>query len=158
MGSLIGEHGAAHIDGEHEVPVPDAYIARTGKAMDGRRVRQRIEPAKAFRRPGEGGFDAPLVGNVDVQVRGAAGTLCIGIAGHLRAFVVQYIHADDIGTRLDVGAQRSGAHAARRAGDDDSLALQFHAGLPKNLSGGDCNCPGAVALQSVRGCGISGTM
>jgi hypothetical protein len=75
---LVGQHGAAHRDGEHGVPVLDADLVGQTAALDGGGVGEGIESTEGLDRCGEGAVDALLVGDVDVQVGGLSGSVRTG--------------------------------------------------------------------------------
>ena len=73
MGHLVGEHGAPYINGEHEVPVLDGYIARIGEAVNGGGDAPSTSrpPSRATAAP-ECLLDTACIGDVHVHVGGAA--------------------------------------------------------------------------------------
>jgi hypothetical protein len=77
-------------------------------------------------------LDARTVGDVDVEVVRATWAPASRGLGDRAALRVAHVHADDVRAGAHVRTQRGFAHAARRAGDDDSLAADVHRELSGN--------------------------
>ena len=94
--NLVGEHGAAHVDGEHEIPILHAHLAGIRGTVNGRRMSQRIQAAQLLHRLAKGLLHARLVRNINVQVARRARSLRTRLGGHRSALLIKHIHADHV--------------------------------------------------------------
>lgn len=94
VGSLVGEHGAAYVHGEHLVPVRDRHVASVGWCSDGGGVRHGIKGTQVCVRFFESDIDAELVRHVDRYIGRVSRPRCGGLGTDRSSGVVGDVHPD----------------------------------------------------------------
>ena len=121
IGGLIGDHGAAHIDGKHLIPMLDRDVARRGTGLNCGRMRQDIETTKPIDGFLKGRLDTAFIRDINVQVGGFTRPKGISVTRGLLTIGVVNVHANNVRAGLNEGGQRRQTHAASRTGHDDSF-------------------------------------
>jgi len=92
VGSLIGEHGAAHIDIKDQIPFCIGDVLRCGVALDTGDIGQHIQTAKLIHNARKGTLHLAALGNIAVVVAGLARCRLVELSGECFARIIKHIH------------------------------------------------------------------